>query len=744
MSQSAFIFDAFVATDKNISFLSGGQQYIADVEKFDEMNPSNTNNGKYNHWNIVNEDGKLLHNLFPVEDFRPRSAVFKVKRGERSNTQRDRIDTRPPISGCPQLNLCQQTNMFFTLDKLADTEGIVSDTRAYAPSSYTVKTDAHPEGVILTQLLLDKSGVHVHEEELRKYPSVKFMYSGYDTVHEALTNRFVPTGDFRTPDYIGIDADMTENVSRGWQYLKNFNGSEHIAIFNDIFNDQEVTLYGDAVSTKTYYDEQYSVPGKEFALLDDGSWADLDKSVTDAALIPSLLNYTVVTVNEKQNWKRAFPDDEICHNIFEFTMNKVKWVDQDMGSQAYVIDNQSTIEKINQVPYEYLTHGGCEEYQIGARCTGGTLKVRMSIPYTNSMTLEQFVAWISTIGTIKLRNYPSIPNVDYRKKRFITLDGSVTWDELPATGAFQVVFNKKCSDEFVRTKQLVPMPKKLSYIGATEKDFTQTVPFESISKLKFKIKGTALGTSDAAISTKAEWISGGEGEEYDNARITLRVRFWLGSYNITTPEACQQFFAEHPLLIKLPCDEDDAKWTEDKSPDTEDNFYPNHKHKYEINAVRDYKQVDVCGPLLYLVYRHSIKTESEHYIPVQLDNVEFVPMTVYGNTKSSWKDDLLIKSEEDLESRMSDEDRNHTNIDVLSNYETVESINSINRLGLGSNTIKSNLFSVSISNLGLGNNAGLSETDKYRIRRWITEKVEDLSKNIAPANTQLFRVFLND
>lgn len=739
MSQSAFIFDSFVATDKNISFLSGGQQYIADVEKFDEMNPSNTNNGKYNHWNIVNEDGKLLHNLFPVEDFKPRSAVFKVKRGERSNTQRDRIDTRPPISGCPQVNLCQQTNMFFTLDRLADTRDIESDTKSYVTSSYTVATDAHPEGVVLTQLLLDESQSFSHEEELRKYPSVKFMYSGYDTVHEALTNRFAPTGDFRTPNHVGED----KKIGSGWQYIKNFNGSEHIAIFNDIFNDQEVTLYGDAVSTKTYYDEQYSVPGKEFAELADGSWVDLDTTVTDAALIPSLLNYTVVTVNEKQNWKRAFPDDEICHNIFEFTLNKVKWVDQDMGSQSYVIDNQSTVEKINQVPYEYITHGGCEEYQLGARCTGGTLKVRMSIPYTNSMTLEQFVAWLSTIGTIKLRNYPSIPNVDYRKKRFITLDGNVEWEKLDPSGAFQAVIEHKCSDEFVRTKQLVPMPKKLIYIGATEKDFTQTIPFESIAKLKFKIKGTALGTSDAAISTKVEWMEPEPGQEvYDNAKVTLRVRFWLGSYNIVEKEECKAFFAEHPLLIKLPCDGDDDNWTEDQSPDTEDNFFPNHYHRYDIPGVRNYKQIDVCGPLLYLVYSHSLSSTSEKYIPMQLSGNSFVPMRVLSSNMGTAE--KIIGSDEELESLMADEDRNHTDINVLANYETVESINSINRLGLGSNTIKSNLFSVSISNLGLGNNAGLSETDKYRIRRWITEKVEDLSKNIAPANTQLFRVFLND
>ena len=116
-------------------------------------------------------------------------------------------------------------------------------------------------------------------------------------------------------------------------------------------------------------------------------------------------------------------------------------------------------------------------------------------------------------------------------------------------------------------------------------------------------------------------------------------------------------------------------------------------------------------------------------------------MTVY-HSKMSDNQPTPIDDDE-IDELVADPERNKTDIDVMSNYETVESVYGINRLGTGGNSIKSNLFSISISNLGLDYNASLSESDKDRIKRWISEKVVGIAKRIAPANTQLFRTFLD-
>ncbi len=728
------MFDSFVATDKNISFLSDGKQYIADVEKYSVMNPSNTNNGKYNHWNIVNEDGDILHNLFSIDEFAPRSSVFTTKRGERMGTQIDRLDTHVPINGCEQTNLCQQTSMFFTMDTLPQNTAIKSDVKEYIKKPITIQTQDHPDGVSLSQLTLSTSGVVSHDEELRKYPSVKYMYNGYETVHEAMTNRFAPTGDFRTS---GTNGD----VAHGWQYLKNYNADEHIAIFNDIFDDQEVTVFGDAVTTKTYYNNRYSVDGREYVTLDDGTRICLNDGVDadgltyvdDATMIDKNLNYTVVSVGPSQSWRKAFPSDTIATNIFEFTMKNVKWEDMKPGAMSFIVVDDTGLD-IQSVPYEYLTHRGNKGYQIGARCVGGTLKVRFSIPYTTTMSVEQFKAWLKTVGTIKLKNNPSIADADARSKRFIALNGTEDW-HLNGS-ALEVTFSQKCCDAFVRTRALARMPVKFSYIGATEKDFTQSVPFNSIARQSFKASGAALDMSDAALAGKCA-TSG------DSVDVTIRIRFWRGSYDVTTVQEAKDFFAEHPLLIKCPSAADDLLWSPEEAVAKQDRFFPDSVHEYDVKDVRDYKQVDVCGPMLYLIYKHQLKTESEPYVPNGVNGEGIIPITNYSS-EMMMKPTGRITSDDELDELMEDEDRNTTDIDVLANYETAESVNSINRLGAGSNSIKSNLFSISISNLGLDNNKALSESDKGRIYQWIRERVNRIAERLAPANTQLFKTFIND
>ena len=734
MSQEAFVFDSFVATDKNISFLSGGKQYIADVEKYSVMNPSNTNNGKYNHWNIVNEDGDILHNVFSIDEFKPRSSVFTTKRGERTGTQVDRLDTHVPTSGCGQINLCQQTSMFFTMDTLRQDTAIKSDIKEYVKNPITIQTEEYPSGITLQQLSLSTSGQAIHLEELRKYPSVKYMYNGYETIHDAMSNRFAPTGDFRTS---GTNGD----VAHGWQYLKNYNADEHIAIFNDIFDNQEVTVFGDAVTTKTYYNNKYSVDGREYVTLEDGTRICLNDGVDadgltyvdDATMIDKNLNYTVVSVGPSQSWVRAFPTDTIATNIFEFTQKNVKWEDMRAGAMSFIVVDETGLD-IQSVPYEYLSHRGCKGYQIGARCIGGTLKVRFSIPYTETMTVDQFRAWLKTVGTIKLKNNPSIADADARAKRFIVLNGSEEW--ALNGSALEVTFHDKCCDKFVRTRALARMPTKFSYIGATEKDFTQSVPFASIARQNFKASGAALDMSDAALAGKCT-TSG------DSVDVTIRIRFWRGSYDVTTPHEAKDFFTEHPLLIKCPSLADDLLWTPEEATAKQDRFFPDNVHEYDVTDVRDYKQIDVCGPLLYLIYKHQMKTESEPYIPNGVNAEGYIPITDY-KSEMMLKPSGRITSDDELDELTEDADRNSTAIDVMANYETTESVNSINRLGAGSNSIKSNLFSVSISNLGLDNNKSLSESDKDRIYRWIRERVEGIATRLAPANTQLFKTFIND
>ena len=70
----AFRVEDLVVSEKNVYVLSGGRQFIADVEKKTNLTNSESSVSK-NPWNLYTEDGKILNNLFDSTQFEIRSQV---------------------------------------------------------------------------------------------------------------------------------------------------------------------------------------------------------------------------------------------------------------------------------------------------------------------------------------------------------------------------------------------------------------------------------------------------------------------------------------------------------------------------------------------------------------------------------------------------------------------------------------------------------------------------------------------
>lgn len=151
----------------------------------------------------------------------------------------------------------------------------------------------------------------------------------------------------------------------------------------------------------------------------------------------------------------------------------------------------------------------------------------------------------------------------------------------------------------------------------------------------------------------------------------------------------------------------------------------------ELRNAREYYNIGTTGDLLYMIY----KTNKHYASPSSVSLSSNITNVTFGMNPTS----AFATSGSIIKIPMSTMTSLSSNI--YEQYDNVETIYSINRIKEPI-THKSNLYSINIQNANI-NSSDLTDVDKTTLKRNLSNIMENMIKNISPANTQLFKIYWN-
>ncbi len=205
-----------VVSEKNVYVLSGGRQFVADVEKKSNLTTSETAVSR-NPWNLYTEDGSILCNLFDSEKFDIRSQITTGSSGSSKNGS-DRHE-RMFMPNCGRyVGQCQLYG------------------NAYSVSERTTATfDA--------DYRVDVTG------------NTKTYSADYGFC------RYLPVSAYEDGHFNYISPTDTFTPTGGINYLYEYPVNGFYSDFGNDYVSGVPTMYADAIATKYYLDPSFSVNG---------------------------------------------------------------------------------------------------------------------------------------------------------------------------------------------------------------------------------------------------------------------------------------------------------------------------------------------------------------------------------------------------------------------------------------------------------------------------------------------------
>lgn len=209
--------DDIVVTEKNVLLLSGGHQFIVDIERESDSSDSENSNRQRNPWNFYSSDGELYHNIFNTNAFDIRTQVLTGSTRHSPNNSRSHERIYMP-SDVSYVGICQFYDNGYSITDFTNSS-ISSD----ISSSGGYCTYSSDDGFIR-----------------------------YD-VPEAYEN---PTECYIAPKYL-------YDVDSGVQFMTEYPLNGMYSDFGDNESEGRPTLFADSVLTKYWLDSNYSVSSYE-------------------------------------------------------------------------------------------------------------------------------------------------------------------------------------------------------------------------------------------------------------------------------------------------------------------------------------------------------------------------------------------------------------------------------------------------------------------------------------------------
>ena len=207
--------DDIVVTEKNILLLSGGHQFIADIEK----NTDSLDNGNFtrdrNPWNFYSSEGVLYHNLFDTDSFDVRTQTLTGSTRHSPNNSR----SHEPI--------------FMPHDS-----GYVGGCQFYG-NAYTITNFTNSTVSSYVESGFDNS------------------FSTYCSDHGTI--RYNALSSYENPSEYYISPNILFEPTDGVQFITEYPLNGYYMDFGDNETDGNPTVFGDSVLAKYYLDQNYSV-----------------------------------------------------------------------------------------------------------------------------------------------------------------------------------------------------------------------------------------------------------------------------------------------------------------------------------------------------------------------------------------------------------------------------------------------------------------------------------------------------
>jgi hypothetical protein len=148
-----------------------------------------------------------------------------------------------------------------------------------------------------------------------------------------------------------------------------------------------------------------------------------------------------------------------------------------------------------------------------------------------------------------------------------------------------------------------------------------------------------------------------------------------------------------------------------------------------LNNARTYYNIGSTGDLLYTIYRNNLYYSTSAAVDLAGTGITFGMQPTSSFASTGTIVDIPLSNSTLLTSS------------IINKYDNVEVINSINRIK-NLTGHKSNLFSINITNANI-NSAPLSADEITNIKNELSNIIENIVKNVIPANTQLFKIYWN-
>lgn len=211
----AFRVDDIIVTEKNILLLSGGCQFIADIEKNSDALDDNNFTRDRNPWNFYSSDGILYHNLFKTDSFdvRTQTLTGSTRHSPNNSVSHESI-FMPHDSG--YVGTCQ----FYG--------------NAYSITNFTNSTIS------------------------------SYVESGFDDLFYTYCSnhgivRYNNLSSYENPSEYYISPNILFEPESGVQFITEYPLNGYYMDFGDNETSGNPTIFGDSVLAKYYLDHDYSV-----------------------------------------------------------------------------------------------------------------------------------------------------------------------------------------------------------------------------------------------------------------------------------------------------------------------------------------------------------------------------------------------------------------------------------------------------------------------------------------------------
>lgn len=206
--------DDIVVTEKNVFLLSGGRQFIADIEKNTDITDSSNYTRDRNPWNFYSSDGHIYHNLFDTSNFDIRTQVLTGSVRHSPNNRGSHESIFMP-NDVEYVDNCQFYDNAYTITRFTTS----------TLSSFVEHGDGDVE-------------VFKCDHGFIRYDNP----SSYENPTEYFISPFV-----------------LFNPTSGVQYITEYPANGYYMDFGDNETGGRPTVFGDSVLSKYYLDQDYSV-----------------------------------------------------------------------------------------------------------------------------------------------------------------------------------------------------------------------------------------------------------------------------------------------------------------------------------------------------------------------------------------------------------------------------------------------------------------------------------------------------